>query len=304
MILASRAVPIATRLQRWAESFDRRLSALAFPRDEAGSGKPGARLREAMRHALLGPGKRLRPYLVCRCCALCGGEEASAYPIAVAVECVHAFSLVHDDLPAIDNDELRRGRPTTHVRFGEAAAILAGDALLALAFELVGEHAPDAGRAHAVTLELARGVGAAGMIGGQSADIEGEALPPDRALVEFIHHHKTAKLFESSCRIGALLADTGRRETEAVARYGSELGRAFQIVDDVLDVTSSTERMGKKVDKDARAGKQTLVRCVGTEAARRTAQQHADQAVAALALFGESADDLRELARFVLERTH
>ena len=295
---------ISIRLQQWVLRFDQCLSELVYPPGAGGGDESAGRLREAVRYAVLAPGKRLRPYLMCRSHELCGGREAEAYPIAAAVECVHAFSLVHDDLPAMDDDDLRRGQPATHVQFDEATAVLAGDVLLALAFELVAEHAPDAERARAITIELARAVGAAGMIGGQSADIEGEGLPPDGPLVGFIHERKTARLFESCCRIGALLADSGPESQDALARYGAELGRAFQIVDDILDGTSSAKRMGKKVGKDSRAGKQTLARCVGIEESRRIAAGHADRAIGALAPFGGRADDLRGLARFVLERGH
>jgi geranylgeranyl diphosphate synthase type II len=292
---------ISSRLKQWAQGFDEHLGRFVCAAIPAGLGSAGS-LQEAVRYSVLAPGKRLRPYLVCRCCELCGGSEAAAYPIAAAVECVHAFSLVHDDLPAMDDDELRRGQPATHVRFGEATAILAGDALLALAFELVAEHAADAERARSISLELSRAVGAAGMIGGQAADISGESLPLSQSLAEFIHEHKTAKLFEAGCRIGGLLADGGRDALEALSGYGLALGRAFQIVDDVLDVTASSEHLGKKAGKDSEAGKQTLARCVGIEECRRIAAGHVDRAIEALGQFGEAADDLRDLARFVLER--
>ena len=295
------------RLGRWAERFDARLADLARPRGDGPdgaypAGPPPARLLEAMGYSLLAPGKRLRPYLVCRCCVLAGGCEAMAIPIAAAVECVHAFSLIHDDLPAMDNDDVRRGQPANHVRYGEATAILAGDALLALAFELVATHSPDARRGLALTRELAHAVGAAGMIGGQAADIEGEQGPPDRGRAEYIHRHKTARLLESACRCGALLADTEQETAEAMATYGRHLGQAFQIVDDLLDVTSSVERLGKGAGKDAEAGKQTFPRCVGIEESRRLAASSAQQAVEALERFGSPAGDLRELAGYVLRR--
>jgi len=298
---------VAARLGRWGQWFDGHLSKLARPGGHGPNGAyihgaPPERVLEAMRYSLLAPGKRLRPYLVCRCCALAGGTEEAAVPIAAAVECVHAFSLIHDDLPAMDNDDVRRGRPTSHVRFGEATAILAGDALLALAFELLAAHAPDARRGVALTLELARAVGAAGMIGGQSADIEGEGMPPDRERTDYIHRHKTARLFESACRCGAMLADTDPETLAALARYGVHLGQAFQIVDDLLDVTSSSERLGKGVGKDVEADKQTFPRCVGIEESRRIAAASTERALAALERFGAPADDLRELARYGLER--
>jgi geranylgeranyl diphosphate synthase type II len=301
---------IAARIQRWAQEFDRHLPELAMPVSSlpaaegvaVGAQPPPARLLEAMQYALLGSGKRLRPYLVCRCCALCGGSEESAYPIAAAIECVHAFSLVHDDLPAMDDDDLRRGRPATHVQFGEATAILAGDALLSLAFELIARHAPDGRRAAALSLELARACGASGMIGGQSADVDGVAHPPQRELVEYIHRHKTACLLESACRLGAILADAKSDMVGRLGAYGQRAGMAFQIADDLLDETSSSECLGKAAGKDARAGKQTYPRCVGMEESRRAAERHVQRAIEALEPMGPEADDLRELARFVVER--
>jgi len=255
-----------------------------------------------MRYSLLAPGKRLRPYLTCRCCCLAGGDEASAYPVAAAVECVHAFSLIHDDLPAMDDDDVRRGQPACHVRFGEATAILAGDALLALAFELVAGATASQRLAGLLTLELARAVGTAGMIGGQAEDLAGEQHPPDQALTELIHLRKTARLFECACRLGAMLADNEGRAREALGDYGRHLGLAFQATDDLLDATATAEQLGKPTGKDAGRGKQTLVRCVGIEESRRRAAVYVDQAVAALAPFGPQADDLRELARYVLRR--
>jgi geranylgeranyl pyrophosphate synthase len=301
---------IAARIKQWSERFDRRLAELAQPvaslpaAHGIGSGDqpPPPRLLEAMRYALLGTGKRVRPYLVCRCCLLCGGTEEQAHPIAAAVECVHAFSLVHDDLPAMDDDDLRRGRPATHVQFGQATAILAGDALLALAFELIARGAPDGRRAVDLTIELARACGASGMIGGQSADIDAQNQPPQRDRVEYIHRHKTACLLESACRLGAILADAKSDVVDSLGAYGQDLGCAFQIADDLLDLTASRECLGKATAKDADAGKQTFPRCVGVKASRHAAQQHAWRALEALERFGAAADELRELTRFVVER--
>ncbi|MCP4250819.1 MAG: polyprenyl synthetase family protein [bacterium] len=314
---------IAGHLNRWAREFDEHLAALATPaperpprnaptepnrestgRSPAGPAGdcPSQRLLEAMRYSLLAPGKRLRPYLVCRCCELAGGPAEAAVAAAAAVECVHAFSLIHDDLPAMDDDRLRRGRPTAHIQFDEATAILAGDALLTRAFELLAELVPDSRLAARMIRELARAAGAAGMIGGQAADIEGEGRPPDQALTETIHRHKTARLFECACRLGALLADTDPGLVEALAAYGGHLGGAFQIADDLLDVTADAGTLGKNVRKDAVADKQTFVRCVGTTESRRLASAAVEQAVASLGDFGPEADDLRALAWYVLER--
>ncbi|HEY3243646.1 MAG TPA: farnesyl diphosphate synthase [Phycisphaerae bacterium] len=305
-MMSAPAFSIADRLTEFAVRFDEQFAKYLAP-----VGEVPPRLAEAVAYSALAPGKRVRPYLVCRSYALCSDGSAEvasatlelqAVPLAAAIECVHAFSLVHDDLPAMDDDDLRRGRPTNHVKFGEGLAILAGDALLALAFELIARHAPTPERAARLTLELARGAGWSGMIGGQAADIMGEDAAPDPELVAFIHARKTARLFEASCRLGAIAAGA-RHETEAaLASFGDQLGRAFQIADDLLDLTASSEQMGKATGKDAGAGKQTYPRCFGvTESGRRAARASA-QAIAALDVFGPPADDLRALARFVVER--
>lgn len=294
---------IERTLKRWAEAFDARLVDYAVPHLAADI-EDARSLRDAMAYAVLSPGKRLRPYLVCRCCALSGGSEAEAEPAAAALECIHAFSLVHDDLPAMDDDAMRRGRPTVHVRFGEATAILAGDALLTWAFELIATYYKTGDCAKLLTLEAARAAGARGMIGGQAADIEGERLPANRERVEAIHTYKTARLFECACRMGTIVAGKQESSCDKLADYGRELGRAFQIADDLLDVTSRSEDLGKATGKDTAAGKQTLVRCVGVEESRRLAREHADRAINALKRLGPEADDLRDLARFALERSH
>jgi len=313
MPATANADPVENRVSDWARCFDRRLEDLVMaaevgpPAQEGGRPAAGAdgqrRLWEAMRYSLLAPGKRLRPYLLCRCCELAGGTQETALPVAAAIECVHAFSLIHDDLPAMDDDDLRRGRPTCHVKFGEALAILAGDGLLALAFELMAGGAADADRAAALTRQLAAACGPAGMIGGQADDVCGEGTAPDRVLTESIHERKTARLFEAACRMGGLAAGARGAVLEALGAYGRELGRAFQIADDLLDVTANADTLGKGVAKDAAAGKQTYPRCVGIEDSRRAARAHAERAVAALASFGAPADDLRELAVFATRRS-
>lgn len=276
-------------------------------------------LARAMRYSIEAGGKRIRPALVLECCALCGGEDRDALPAAAAIECVHTFSLIHDDLPAMDNDELRRGRPTNHKVFGEAAAILAGDALLTLAFELIASHTRPAGKACRMTLALARATGWQGMIGGQVLDLQAEgriAADPDdepRASsikppadgaerVRRIHEQKTARLIAAACRLGGLAADAAEHELAALDSYGLKLGLAFQAVDDLLDVTGTSRALGKTAGKDAAAGKQTLPRVVGIEEAWRIAESLAADAVEALTPFGGAAAPLRELARFVVER--
>jgi geranylgeranyl diphosphate synthase type II len=259
-------------------------------------------LVEAVRYSALAPGKRVRPFLVQASCEVCGGLLEQSLPVAAAMECVHAFSLVHDDLPAMDDDDLRRGRPTCHKAFGEAMAILAGDALLALAFEILVTRTDASADRAGLVRELARGTGWAGMIGGQAADILGEKAEPSLDRVRVIHDHKTAALIVASCRMGAVAAGAAPEHVEALGRYGRHLGRAFQIVDDVLDVTATAAELGKATTKDLQAGKQTYPRVVGVAASREAAGEQVELAEAALERFGERADNLRGLARFVLHR--
>lgn len=311
---------VVRSLQEFAAGFDAALKAYLPLQDGLSP------LVEAMRYSALAPGKRLRPYLVARCCDLAGGWDRyskdnlcgttpgappagdrshtlhPAMHVAAAVECVHVFSLIHDDLPAVDDDDLRRGQPTSHKVYGEANAILAGDALLSLGFELLVRHTADARIAVRLVRELAEAVGAAGMIGGQAADIAQEKRPPDLSLVKAIHARKTARLIEASCRLGVIYADGGDDILEALGRYGRGLGRAFQITDDLLDVTATREALGKAVGKDAKSCKQTYPGCVGIDKSRRAAAEASQQALAALADFDQDADELRALARFVVER--
>jgi len=289
--------PSPDRLRNFAVEFDRRFGDYLTPRSDI-----PRELLEAIRYSALAPGKRIRPYLVVRCCELAGGSREDAWAVAAAVECVHTFSLVHDDLPAMDDDDLRRGRPTTHKQFGEAMAILAGDALVVLAFELLAHHVADRRLAGEMALELAERTGWAGMIGGQAADIAGQSQSPSLERTQFIHERKTAALFEAACRLGAM---AGRGQPDAITalgEFGRCLGRAFQIADDLLDVISTAEKSGKAVGKDVAAGKQSYPRCVGVERSRAAANAAAAAAVAELERFGAAADDLRELARYVASR--
>lgn len=261
-----------------------------------------ARLVEAMRYSLEAGGKRLRPALVLLSCRACGGSDAAALPAAVAMECVHTFSLIHDDLPAMDDDDLRRGRPTNHRVFGEATAILAGDALLALAFEAITA-APIAPTATvAMVRELADATGWQGMIGGQIEDITGEAAEPDAARVDRIHALKTARLIEAACRLGGLAAGADEARLAALGRYGRALGLAFQVVDDLLDVTATTAVLGKRAGKDETREKQTYPRVFGLEASRDRARDLIRDAKAALETFGDRAEPLLDLADFVVQR--
>jgi len=258
------------------------------------------RLSEAIRYALLSPGKRLRPALVRMISSHFGGDDAAAALPAAAVECVHAYSLVHDDLPCMDDDDLRRGRPTCHKVYGEALAILAGDALLTLAFGLLSR-AP--GRPADLARVLADGAGHAGMVGGQAQDLAADADSADRALVEEIHSRKTAALFSAAAEMGAIAAGADGTRCRAARAYGLALGRCFQATDDILDVTGDATTLGKTPGKDARGRKPTLVAALGVEPARAEALRLGDLArTAALALPGRDRDLPAQLVASVLAR--
>jgi len=262
---------------------------------------PGhSRLIEAGVYSLTQGGKRLRPILVLESCAVCGGQPTAAHAAALAVECIHTFSLIHDDLPAMDDDDLRRGQPTSHKVFGEALAVLAGDWLSLHAFRLLAE----ARLPVTADLVAALPAGSLGMVEGQGADIAGEQRPPATDLVEYIHRHKTAGLIEACCRLGALSAAADAEAVAALGRYGRHLGLAFQIVDDVLDETSTTAALGKRAGKDAAVSKQTYPAVFGRDASRAQARREVDAATAALAPFGAAAQRLCELAEVVVTRDH
>ena len=268
---------------------------------EFDSGCP-ERLREAIQYCLLAPGKRLRPQLVLFAAEACGGSVESALPAAVAVEMIHAYSLVHDDLPAMDDDDLRRGRPTCHKQFDEATAILVGDALLARAFEVLATEIQPAERAARCCAELARAAGANELVGGQADDLDQSVNEHSIERLEFIHRRKTGALFRASLRLGAIVAEANSRELAALDLYGQHLGLAFQVVDDLLDVSGSESEVGKRLGKDADHGKVTYPSVLGQEASRRRAEVLIDQACQAIEGFGSSAAPLRELALFVRRR--
>ena len=295
-----------TLLGAWREEIESALDRVLA--EDAG---PAGTVRRAMRHAVLGGGKRLRPLLTLAVCRACGGRTEDALLPAAALELVHAYSLVHDDLPAMDDDALRRGRPTVHVVFGEAAAILAGDALLTLAFELLATHPQGATlalrRAEAVAA-VARAAGVSGMVGGQQADLDAERVAPeslDPERLRWIHAHKTGSLLGAAAEVGALHAgwDAGRREP--LGRYGRALGLAFQIADDILDATASQEALGKTPGKDARAGKATYPLLFGVAESRRMAEEQMEAALAELRAAGVADADgvLASLTRGAVRRT-
>jgi geranylgeranyl diphosphate synthase type II len=281
---------------------DRALDAL-LPRPDG----PAARLHEAMRYAVFGGGKRLRPLLAIAACEALGGRIEDVVAPAAALEMIHTYSLVHDDLPAMDDDDLRRGRPTVHKAFGEAEAILAGDALLTLAFEVLATHPPGeaaAGqRAKAVALVAAR-AGAAGMVGGQLADLEAESRPPALAPLEWIHKHKTGALLEASAELGAIHAGAGGADRAALGRFGGALGLAFQIADDILDRTATVSVLGKTPGKDERSGKATYPALLGVEASRREALRLVAAAQAEIPASVRDRTVLDGLARYAVDRTH
>ncbi len=270
-------------------------------------GGPGAacpdRLAGAMRYSLMAGGKRLRPILAMMAAETCGADPARALPGACALEMVHTYSLIHDDLPAMDDDDLRRGRPTCHKAFDEATAILAGDALLTLAFEVVARHVQPAEAATASVVTLAEAAGAAGMVGGQMADLLAEGRTDGTAeLLEAIHRRKTGALLRSALQLGALAAGANETEHRALDAYGAAVGLAFQVVDDLLDVQGDEAKLGKRVGKDSGLGKWTYPGFLGVEGSRAKARQLADDAVEALGPLGERGGRLRALALQLVER--
>ena len=267
---------------------------------------PEARLLEAMRYATLGGGKRLRGFLACEVAALFGADPEGALRVAASVEMLHAYSLVHDDLPAMDDDALRRGQPSAHIRFDEATAILAGDALQTLAFGTLADPRthPEASVRAALVAALAEAAGAAGMVGGQMIDMLGEGRDLDLAEIEHLHALKTGRLIRYSAEAGAILGSAAIAERAAIAGYGADLGAAFQVADDVLDATADAAALGKTAGKDAQAGKSTYVARLGVAGARAAAERLAARATARLEPFGEAATRLADLARYVVERRH
>ena len=257
-------------------------------------------LRAAMRYSLLGGGKRLRGCLLLAACEMGGGNRDDALPFAAALEMIHAYSLIHDDLPAMDNDTLRRGKPTSHVVYGEAVAILAGDGLLTHAFEVMAASVhPQAFRALG---EIARAAGIGGMLAGQTLDVTMEGSQPDLNLVRRIHEGKTAALLAAPVAAGLILAGADEGAVEAGRQYGYHLGMAFQIQDDLLDLTGDPALMGKTLGKDQAEGKLTWPACVGIGQARRDAEAHVRAAAEALSPFGLRADVLRQIAFSTLRR--
>ena len=260
-------------------------------------------IHRAMRYSLFGGGKRLRPALCLAAAAACGGDEADALPLACAVECIHTYSLVHDDLPAMDDDDFRRGQPTNHKVFGEGIAVLAGDALLTQAFEIVAScHGWPRYPHRRIILELARASGSLHLIAGQVADLEGEGQRISLEHLRYIHERKTSALLCCSVRLGGMSANCTPAQLAALTDFGRHVGLAFQVIDDILDVTQTTENLGKTAGKDTKARKATYPAIVGLARSRRIAEQLTRRAFAALKAFKGKATALEALAQHLLQR--
>jgi geranylgeranyl diphosphate synthase type II len=259
-----------------------------------------ATLRDAIRYNLLTPGKRLRPMLVMLAAEACGGNVEHAVPAACAVEMVHTYSLIHDDLPSMDDDDTRRGRPTTHKKFGDAVAILAGDALLALAFDVLARNITPPEVAASCCATLARACGATALVGGQCDDVRVGLSSGTREMLESIHNRKTGALFLASLRMGALVAGATQQQHAALEQFGSSLGLAFQITDDLLD--HDEDRRGNGMKRKGDRGKLTFPNLIGVEQSRRDVEQLVASSLEALDVFGSSARSLCALARFVSDR--
>ena len=287
-------------LKHVAEDIDRLLGELLRV-----DGAAAPRVVEAMRYAALAQGKRLRPFFLVESARLLGAKRDHALRAGAALECVHCYSLVHDDLPAMDDDDLRRGRPTCHKAFDEATAILAGDGLLTLAFETLSDPAthPEAAVRSQLVLGLARAAGHAGMVGGQMLDLQAEAGGcADMDAIIRLQSMKTGALFRFAMEAGAILAETDGAARASLCTYADKVGLAFQIADDILDVESTPEQLGKATQKDKGAGKATFIDLLGLDGARLKARQLVDEACLALDRFGPAAETLRQAARFIVER--
>jgi geranylgeranyl diphosphate synthase type II len=266
---------------------------------------PPATIHKAMRYSLFAGGKRLRPILCLAAAEACGGKTTAALPPACAVECIHTYSLIHDDLPSMDNDDLRRGRPTCHKVFGDAIAILAGDALLTVAFE-IATHAKPVSRydLRDVFREISGAAGSRKLIAGQVADLEAEGRRISPEQVRSIHENKTGALLTASVRLGAMAANANAKQLAAVTAFGRALGLAFQVIDDILDVTQTSDKLGKSAGKDIAAQKATYPAVIGLEKSRAEARRLTRQAHAALKALGENATVLRALADYLLAREY
>ena len=265
-------------------------------------------IHKSMRYSVFAGGKRLRPALLVASAEAVGGDRQEVLPFAAAVEFIHTYTLIHDDLPALDDDNLRRGKPTNHLVFGEAIAILAGDALLTQAFVLMTNAAlmdsiPPKHILRAAH-EMGKSVGSTGVIGGQVVDLESEGKPIDEATLEYIHIYKTGFFFKSCIRVGALLGQADFKQLNALSSFGAHIGLAFQIIDDILDITGDQEKLGKDVGSDVGRDKATYPALFGMEESKRKAEKLVEDGIGQLKDFGASADPLRDIARFFIQRTY
>jgi len=264
-----------------------------------------ATLHRAMRYSLFAGGKRLRPILCLASAEACRGKSDDALPLACAIECIHTYSLVHDDLPSMDDDDFRRGRPTCHRVFGEGIAVLAGDALLTIAFEIVSRARPRPRYDMSTFLrEVAVAAGSRKLIAGQVADLEAEGKKVKRRELQFIHENKTAAILQSSVRLGAMSANADARKLAAITQFGQRLGLAFQVIDDILDVTQTSERLGKSAGKDEAAKKATYPAVMGLQESRVEARRLTRDAHKALSIFSNRAETLHALGNYLLEREY
>ncbi len=268
------------------------------------STKP-ATIHQAMRYSLFAGGKRLRPILCLAAAEACGGKTTAALPLACALECIHTYSLVHDDLPSMDNDDFRRGRATCHKVFGDGVAILAGDALLTVAFEIAANATPTRRyNLRQIMSELAVAAGSRRLIAGQVADLEAEGHKTDRAQLRYIHENKTAAILTTSVRLGAMSANANEKQMAAITKFGRALGLAFQVIDDILDVTQTSEKLGKSAGKDIAAKKATYPAVIGLEQSRMEARKLTRRAHNSLPVFGTRAEALHALSNYLLEREY
>jgi len=264
-------------------------------------------LHDSMVYSVRAGGKRVRPILCMAAYEACGGDAADIVPQAVAIELIHTYSLIHDDLPAMDNDDLRRGKPTNHKVFGEGMAVLAGDGLLTEAFQLLGDPryrhvSVSDSSVVGIIYELAVAAGSLGMVGGQAQDLLSENAEPDMETLSFIHSHKTAALLSVSVRMGAMLAGAEKARLDSLDKYGENIGLAFQVVDDILDIEGDTEVTGKPRGSDEKKKKMTYPRLYGIEESKRKAKHLIDSAIGALSIFDEKAEPLRAIAGYLYER--
>ncbi len=262
-------------------------------------------IHKAMRYSLFAGGKRLRPILCLAAAEACGGKIDKAMPLACALECIHTYSLVHDDLPSMDNDDFRRGRATCHKVFGDGIAVLAGDALLTIAFEIMSRAKPASRYSLSILLrEVAVAAGSQRLIAGQVTDLEAEGKKTTREQLRYIHENKTAAILTATVRLGAMSANATENQMKAITRFGRALGLAFQIIDDILDVTQTSEKLGKSAGKDIAAEKATYPAVIGLEESRAEARRFTRQAHNALSAFGNKTEALHALANYLLEREY